>query len=142
MKHTLETTNLLVFRRAIDIACNRLHEHYGKHGYELKHLWVLMGCRDKECSQEEIAKVIYVDRSTIGAICASMEARGLIERTRTPGNLRRYTIMPTAKGREVLRWLDGEFDRAAAAAYYPMTLKEIKQVRTWALRIIESARAE
>lgn len=63
-------------------------------------------------SQAMLGRRLWIDRRDLHDIVAELEARGLVERTRDPGDRRRNVVLLTDAGRDALARLE----RAVAAA--------------------------
>ncbi len=56
-------------------------------------------------SQSRLAEALGVDRSTLVGVVGELEARGLVTRTRSEADRRRYELVLTAEGERALaRW--------------------------------------
>ncbi|MFD0687562.1 MarR family winged helix-turn-helix transcriptional regulator [Actinomadura fibrosa] len=73
----------------------------GIDGRELAVLAVLAA--DVPLSQQEAAKRLGIDRTTMVAMVDVLEAKGLAERRRSPEDRRKNIVQLTAHGQEVLR---------------------------------------
>jgi DNA-binding MarR family transcriptional regulator len=87
-----------VHQRLIDMAGPALLP-YGIDGRELAVLTVLGG--ERPLSQQEAARELMIDRTTMVAMVDALEAKGLVVRRPDPADRRRNLVEPTAKGREV-----------------------------------------
>lgn len=73
---------------------------YGIDGRELAVLTVLGG--DTALSQQEAARELMIDRTTMVAMVDALEGKGLVVRRPDPADRRKNLVQPTGKGREVL----------------------------------------
>ncbi|GIN92904.1 MarR family transcriptional regulator [Siminovitchia terrae] len=58
------------------------------------------------CSQKEISEKLQIDRTTMVSHIDHLEGLGYVERTKNPNDRRSYSLLLTAKGKDVLdsRW--------------------------------------
>ena len=89
----------------------QLLEPHGFHPREFGLLTVL-GERPG-ITQQELAALAHVDPSSMVALVDSFEKRGLAERRVDPGDRRRRALYLTDSGREQIRVLRGEAQKAA-----------------------------
>lgn len=68
-----------------------------------KHFGVLSVLEERgSITQHEIAKCVYVDRTTMVGIIDDLEKSGLVERKEHPTDRRSHAVYMTAKGKEAL----------------------------------------
>ncbi len=58
------------------------------------------------CSQKDISEKLQIDRTTMVSHIDHLEGLGYVERTKNPNDRRSYSLLITAKGKDVLdsRW--------------------------------------
>ena len=66
------------------------------------HLFVFSICSNPGESQEELAKRLYLNKSTVTRALASLEANGLVRREVNPNDKRQTLVYPTEKMTELL----------------------------------------
>lgn len=66
------------------------------------HLFVFTICSNPGESQEELAKRLYLNKSTVTRALASLEAGGYVKREVNPNDKRQTLVYPTEKMNEVL----------------------------------------
>jgi DNA-binding MarR family transcriptional regulator len=74
---------------------------YGIDGRELAVLTVLGG--EAALSQQEAARELMIDRTTMVAMIDALEDKGLVVRRPDPADRRKNLVQPTDKGREILK---------------------------------------
>ena len=67
-----------------------------------QYAYVLCICREPGRSQEEIAKDLCVNKSTVARNLNYLEEKGYIERRSLPNDKRQFSVHPTVKMMEVL----------------------------------------
>ena len=70
-----------------------------------------------EASQRELGDALDLDRSTVAGLVSRLEARGLVERGRSPSDRRRNAVRLTVEGLDALR----EVTPAAARVHDNLT---------------------
>jgi DNA-binding MarR family transcriptional regulator len=63
------------------------------------------------CSQQQLVDALHVNRSVMVKLIDGLEARGLVERRRNPGDRRSYALYPTQAGRNALAEMFPLMDR-------------------------------
>jgi DNA-binding MarR family transcriptional regulator len=64
------------------------------------------------CSQQQLAERLNVNRTMMVKLIDGLEARGLVERRRNPGDRRSYALYPTDAGRSALIAMGPQMDRS------------------------------
>lgn len=85
-----------LMRRIFDIALE---------GYELSRpQWRLVAyvLRDEGMTQTELARVLELERASVGQAIDNLERKGLIERRKAPGDRRVWRIYATEEGRRLI----------------------------------------
>jgi DNA-binding MarR family transcriptional regulator len=67
-----------------------------------QHTLLLAVCRLSGCSQEELARDIRLNKSTVARALAALEERGLVERKINATDKRALLVYPTLAARELL----------------------------------------
>ena len=91
---------------------------YGIDGRELAVLTVLGG--EVPLSQQEAARELMIDRTTMVAMVDALEAKGLVLRRPDPADRRRNLVQPTDTGREVLSGATAARDAAEREFLAPL----------------------
>ena len=99
----LGTRLTYLLKRAL-LELHRLHEvHLAPHGIDARELTVLLFLDGREPeSQQEAARRLGVDRTTMVALLDALEAKGLVVRQTDAGDRRRNVLVVTDAGRELL----------------------------------------
>lgn len=129
----------VIWQRAVQIIGRRLQELYKPHGYDVKHLWVLMCVREGTPNQGACADKLGFNRNTMVQIVDDMENRGLTRRARNRDNRKEVLLQITAKGQDALEWMDTIFDSITAAAYRPLTVEEVVEITARMKQIVTEA---
>jgi len=119
LKHTLAGLS-----SAIDTA---LAPH-GIDGRELAVLRTFAGSSPR--SQQDAARDLQVDRTTMVALVDALEAKDLVERQRDPHDRRRNVVELTATGRRTLHAAETAARRAEARFLAPLDDAAVAQLRT------------
>jgi DNA-binding MarR family transcriptional regulator len=114
-------------------------EPYGINGRELAVLLVLAG-REPQ-SQQQAAKRLGIDRTTMVALLDALEAKGLVSRHQHQDDRRRNVVELTEPGRSTLRQASKASDKAEAELLSPLTPTAAETLRT-ALRTIVMTQEE
>jgi DNA-binding MarR family transcriptional regulator len=80
-------------------------------------------------SQADLARVIGLERATVGVQIARTIALGFVSRARTPGKGRRYALHLTVRGRSMLAKLRERIPRHERFAGARLSLPERKKLR-------------
>jgi len=79
----------------------------------LRDHWVLVYLEERaHISQQVISDVLEIDRSEVVRMIDSLEAAGLVTRTRDPHDRRRYQLTVTTKGRRKTQETEREIEAA------------------------------
>ena len=99
----LGTRLTYLLKRAL-LELHRLHEvHLAPYGIDARELTVLLFLDGREPeSQQEAARRLGVDRTTMVALLDALEAKGLVVRQTDAGDRRRNVLVVTDAGRELL----------------------------------------
>jgi len=75
----------------------------GPHGVSKEHLFYLgtLITRGDGITQEELARRLYVDKSSAARMLSVLEKKGLIDRRSVPGNARANTVLVTESARRM-----------------------------------------
>lgn len=77
-----------------------------KEGWTLKQVYLLRRLQERSMRPGEIADLLYCDRPTASVVIANLEKKGLVSRTKDPGDGRSRIIGITPKGRDEWERLD------------------------------------
>src|SRR5699024_1205899 len=78
---------------------NEKLKEYGLTG--IHHTYILNICRNPGISQEKLAKMIYVNKSSVTRQLARLELKGYVKRIPSTSDKRELLIYPTEKTNEV-----------------------------------------
>ena len=81
--------------RCFTLYRNNELEEEGINGYQ--HLYIIKICTNPGISQDELAREIYVNKSSVARQCSLLEQNGLIRRESCPQDRRQLNIYPTQK---------------------------------------------
>ena len=84
--------------------------HYIFMNHELKHLELTDGqvpcllvlSKKEGITQDELAKMFYIDKGTIARAIKKLEEKGMVNKVQDPLNRRRYLLSLTPKGEQVI----------------------------------------
>lgn len=91
-------------------------EHEGLNGYQ--HVYIRNICREPGISQDNLAKYIYVNKSSVTRQLALLEQNGFITRTPSDKDRRVMRVFPTQKALNILpeiKKLSAEWESAITA---------------------------
>ena len=94
------TYNLNITGRCTQMQRGEKLRNYGICGGQVPYLLRL--CRCPGLSQEEIARALYVNKSTAARQIANLEKAGYVERRPSPDDRRRQLVYPTERALEIL----------------------------------------
>jgi DNA-binding MarR family transcriptional regulator len=77
-----------------------------------------------ECHQTEIGRIVGYDRATVGAVLATLEGRGLIERNGSESDRRIKKLTLTRKGQTLLNASNAAMDRINQRILDPLAVYE------------------
>lgn len=86
----------------------------------------------ERCSQNHLGRLTAMDVATVKGVVDRLRARGLVEATADPGDLRRTALTLTGKGREILQEAQAAGLRITEQTLAPLTGRE----RATLLRIL------
>ena len=92
--------------------------------------------RCESASQQQVAEILGVDRTTMVAIIDALEAKGIIVRRPDPEDRRRNVVELTQAGQTLLRQATAASDAAEAELLAPLNRQEGEQLRTLLTRIL------
>ena len=84
--------------------------------------FVLLICRTSGCSQEDIARELCVNKSTVARTLNYLEEKGYVSRTPQPNDRRQFSVSPTEKMLAVLPEI-----KEASAEWRLIVSKDIPQ---------------
>lgn len=94
MKHISRTARCAALFREGRLAPQGLGGH--------QHIYIFNICSHPGISQEELAKIIFVNKSNVARQLACLEQNGFVTRTPLPADRRQMQVFPTAKALAVL----------------------------------------
>jgi DNA-binding MarR family transcriptional regulator len=107
-------------------------------GIRGRHLMVLtMLQASDDLSQQQMATYMSLDPTLMVALIDELERQGLCERTRDPGDRRRYLVRITAAGRRLFRKGRSIIDEIQADILSPLTEGERETVADAMTRVME-----
>ena len=72
---------------------------YGLRG--IHHTYILNICRHPGVTQDELAELIFVNKSNVARQLATLEKKGYVLRTPSPTDKRKLLVYPTEKAKEI-----------------------------------------
>lgn len=108
-------------------------------GLRAKHLHVLAVAARHQLSQQELAELVGLDRTSMVAVVDELERLGLAIRQRSETDRRRYLIVPTGKAAEALRRAAETLDSAEAALFGDLSPAERALLTELATRLLTKA---
>lgn len=112
---------------------------FGIDGRELGILLVIAG--REPSSQQEVARRLGVDRSTMVALLDALEARHLVTRQPDPADRRRNVVALTKKGDAVVRRATAASDEAEAAVLSALKPQDAERLRALLATIVTATPA-
>jgi DNA-binding MarR family transcriptional regulator len=99
------------------------------HGVPVRHYEVLRALSDLEaCSQQELAALLWVNRTIMVKLIDTLERDGLVERRVNPLDRRAYALKLAPAGQVVLVALSAAAERADAGLGAPLTQRERRRL--------------
>ncbi|MBF6172526.1 MarR family transcriptional regulator [Nocardia blacklockiae] len=106
-------------------------------GTPLREHWILTHLAESsEISQQEMAAALGIDRSEMVRLIDSLEAAGLVTRTRDPADRRRYRLTITAAGDRLRAETDEQITKATDALLTRLTPEERTTLHRLALKAL------
>ena len=105
-------------------------------GLRGKHLHVLTLARDHQLSQQELAELAGMDRTSMVAVIDELERKGLAVRRRSTADRRRYLIVPTPAAEDMLRRCAAALDQAEAGLFGELSHAEYLLLRELVRRLL------
>lgn len=105
-------------------------------GLKSKHYGALILLEDGPVTQIELARLLWVDRTTMVAIVDDLEASGNVKRERHPEDRRAYALHLTALGRETLAKAQRIADEVESEIFSALSDAERQQLRELLSRLI------
>lgn len=132
----LGTRLTYLLKRAL-LELHRLHEvHLGPYGIDARELTVLLFLDRREPeSQQEAARRLGVDRTTMVALLDALETKGLVVRQTDTGDRRRNVLVVTDAGRDLLAQAIRASDEAERELLAGLDAAEADQLRTLLQRV-------
>ncbi|MCP2336038.1 MarR family winged helix-turn-helix transcriptional regulator [Actinomadura rupiterrae] len=116
----------------------RLEEELEPLEIRVRHFLVLaMLASSTTLSQQEMASYLLLDPTLMVGLVDDLEARGLCERTRDPGDRRRYAVRITPAGRDVHRRARALADEVGAEIFAPLEPGELRLVADAVGRVMQ-----
>lgn len=84
--------------------CNNIYRNEtlaeeGIDGYQ--HIYIMKICNNPGVSQEQLSRMIYVNKSTVARQIAALEKKGFVKRRNGRDDKRTMLLYPTQKGRRI-----------------------------------------
>ena len=121
-------------------AAQRVRESFeyrmSESGLKSKHYGALILLEDGPLTQIELARLLWVDRTTMVAIVDDLEASGNVKRERHPEDRRAYALHLTALGRESLAKAQRIADEVESEIFSALSDDERQQLRELLSRLI------
>ena len=123
-----------VTQRGIEL----VHEALAPLGIRSRHYGVLAALAEAgPRSQQALGAWLRVDRTTMVAVVDDLERLGLVERHRSPGDRRAYSLNLTPSGGSVLAEARQRVAAADAMLLEPLAPEERAQLRALLVRMLE-----
>jgi DNA-binding MarR family transcriptional regulator len=107
-------------------------------GMRLRYFFVLTSLAGgPELSQQDLARLLNLDPTTVVALVDEMERNQHVERRRNPADRRRYTLVLTESGRTALSAAEQVVTDAEAAFFGPLTGAERAGMQDMLIRLLE-----
>jgi DNA-binding MarR family transcriptional regulator len=132
------SNHVTVCRRAIRIVENRVNSFFHSHGYEPRHIWVLICTRGVNLSQGACAERLGINKNVMVDLVDEMETKGLIHRVRNPENRKETLLRITKKGQNLLEWSDAVIESAVLQGFHPLTKDQIDMLHAFAKSIVDA----
>jgi DNA-binding MarR family transcriptional regulator len=87
-------------------------------------------------SQQDLARMLGIDPTTIVAIVDELEAEGFVRRERSTTDRRRYELHLTPSGKKALAEADDVIDEVEAEFFSPLAAAEFAQFQASAGRVV------
>jgi DNA-binding MarR family transcriptional regulator len=87
-------------------------------------------------SQQELSERLLVNRTIMVRLVDRLEAAGLVRRDRNPRDRRSYALVLTARGRQVLRPMEGAADRGEARLTVALRPEERRRLNELLRRLL------
>lgn len=111
-------------------------------GLKAKHYGLLLVLDEMgPASQVDLARLLWVDRTTMVALVDDLEKLSLVERERHPEDRRAHAVTLTGKGQTVLAQAMQIAGRREDAWLSPLSPAEREQFRALLLRLLETERS-
>lgn len=116
---------------------HHLHdEHLGPYGIDARELGVLLSLDGREPeSQQQAARRLGVDRTTMVAVLDSLEGKRLVVRQTDPDDRRRNVVVVTDAGKDVLAHATRASDDAERELLADLDATEAAQLRSLLQRV-------
>jgi DNA-binding MarR family transcriptional regulator len=109
----------------------------GALGMRSRHFFVLAALAGgPELSQQDLSRLLNLDPTTVVAVIDEMERNQLVERRRNPADRRRYNLILTDSGREVLATADRVATEVESAFFGALTDDEREVMRAMLGRML------
>jgi MarR family transcriptional regulator, lower aerobic nicotinate degradation pathway regulator len=106
-------------------------------GMRRQHFAILTSLAEQgPASQAALGRRLWIDRSDLHALLATLESDGLVARVRDPEDRRRNVVTLTAAGKAALRRLDRRVDAAQRALLEPLSADERRRVTELLERVV------
>lgn len=125
-----------LLKRAL-VELHRLHDdHLGPHGIDARELTVLLFLNGRKPeSQQQAARHLGVDRTTMVALLDSLEAKRLVVRQTDASDRRRNVVVVTDAGRDLLAKATRASDDAERQLLADLDATEAAQLRSLLQRV-------
>lgn len=111
-------------------------------GIRAKHYGVLALLRDEPLTQIEMARILWIDRTTMVALVDELEQLQFVGRARHPADRRAYAVTLTEQGREVLCAATQAADTAEEEYFAHLSVAEREQLRTLLIKVLQNVGEE
>jgi DNA-binding MarR family transcriptional regulator len=98
-------------------------------GMDGRELAVLLVLADEPLSQQDAARRLGIDRTTMVAMVDALEDKKLLARRADPADRRRNIVEPTAAGKRVIRAANQTVDRVEREFLKPVSARDREHLR-------------
>lgn len=127
-------TGYLMFRVG-DVARARIEQELGSCGLTGKELRVLGYAQEEPRSQQDLARLTGLDRTTMVAVVDELEGLGYARRQRSPADRRKYVVAVTPAGSGALAAAAERLAAAEAEFLAPLDADERRALNSYLARL-------
>jgi DNA-binding MarR family transcriptional regulator len=118
-----------------DASRDRIERELGRWGLAGKELRALAFAHEGTCSQQDLARLTGMDRTTMVAVVDKLERLGYVRRERSAADRRKYVVGVTGAGADALSAAAGRLAEAEAEFLAPLGADERRQLNLLLTRL-------